>query len=147
MHVWNKLSVLFFNLNKNMFHWFKRERERGISMRERKINWLPPICVLTRDWTYNPGMCCGPESNHNFWCTVQCFHQLSYLTRAAQCKFCIILSFSEDHGSTNKYCKSLATLQKNITTEVLLNIQQFLIHWKLAQKIKLNLISSGTKWE
>ena len=32
-------------------------------MWERNINWLPPVCAPTRDWTYNPSMC--PEQGQN----------------------------------------------------------------------------------
>ena len=39
----------------------RRERERGGKERGRNISvrnikWLPPICALTCDWTWNPGM-------------------------------------------------------------------------------------------
>ena len=33
------------------------EKGREISMSERNINWLPPVCTPTGDQTHNLGMC------------------------------------------------------------------------------------------
>ena len=41
----------------------ERERERQTLMGERKIHWLPPVQLLTRDGTHNRGKCPDWESN------------------------------------------------------------------------------------
>ena len=59
--------VLFLSSPEDIFSDLKREnkweRKRETSTWERNINWLPPVRNLTRDWTFNLGMCPGWESN------------------------------------------------------------------------------------
>ena len=50
-------------------YWFL-EREEGRE-RERNINWLPPVCAQTRDWTHNAGTCPDKESDPQPFCAVQ----------------------------------------------------------------------------
>ena len=71
-----------------LIDWFERERE-GRREREREtsiccstnlcINWLIPVCALTRDWTCNPGV------------SEQCSNQLSYPARAILKSFLYII--------------------------------------------------------
>ena len=63
-------TFMFFYSFKNMCVGFRKrrrekERERKTSMWERNIDWLPPICTLTRDWTRHLGLhlCLAQESN------------------------------------------------------------------------------------
>ena len=63
--------LLFFNpYLRIFFHCFlEREegKERGTSMWERNIVWLPnPVCTPTGDGTCNPGLCPDQESNRLF---------------------------------------------------------------------------------
>ena len=53
---------IFHSIQKIHVYWFQRERGVG-GERERNINWLPPICALTGDWTCNLDMCPDRELN------------------------------------------------------------------------------------
>ena len=63
------VHVLWFFKNlhsRTFFHCFlERESKGGIEtlIQERSINWLPPTCAWTGDWTCNSGMCPDRELN------------------------------------------------------------------------------------
>ena len=62
-------SIFFFILTWGHFFIAFRDRrkkrggERNIDVRERSINWLPPVSTWTRDWTHNLGMSPDWKSN------------------------------------------------------------------------------------
>ena len=78
------------------------EEERGeeTSMWERNIDWLLPVCALTKDWTHDPGMWADQESNlqpryvlwpgikpTTSWYAGQRSNQVNHLVRALCCFF------------------------------------------------------------
>ena len=66
----------FFILNM-LIDFKERKGKRETMMWESNINWLPPICTMTGDWTHKLGMCLTRKWTPNFWCTGQCSNQLS----------------------------------------------------------------------
>ena len=117
------LHTLFFFkkliLIQGYFYWVFREREREIEkkretlMWEKNIDWLPPICALTRHQTCNLGIC--PDQNqtcnilvyrtmiqltespsqgswHSFFLSESCYLDLRVQKHKSHCKFnCIML--------------------------------------------------------
>ena len=58
--------IIIFNPHPRVCLLICRERKEGRERegeKEKNVNWLPPVCTLTRDLTCNLGMCPDQESN------------------------------------------------------------------------------------